>query len=80
MRVVLDGMVEGDRFAIMEFNSRAMFWRQELVPVTPYYIQKAISYVERRTAAGGIYLPGCVYVRACACVCEGVCVCVCVCV
>ena len=56
MQVVLNNMMEGDRFAVMEFSGRASFWKRQLVPVTPSNIQEGISYVKERRATGGIGL------------------------
>ncbi|XP_076469052.1 inter-alpha-trypsin inhibitor heavy chain H3-like [Babylonia areolata] len=52
MRSVLSDMTEGDRFGIMEFNSRSSFWKGNLVPVTAKNIKKAFEYVNRRRPTG----------------------------
>lgn len=52
MRVILSDMSEKDRFALMQFNSRATFWRRQLLPVTPDNIEAALQYVGALKARG----------------------------
>ncbi|XP_076447829.1 inter-alpha-trypsin inhibitor heavy chain H4-like [Babylonia areolata] len=52
MRVILNDLAPEDRFALMQFNSRATFWRRQLLPVTSRTIQWAMQYVNSLKARG----------------------------